>query len=71
MANEFKAKNGVVSPKVVLQGSVSGTTTILPSSVASGTYTLPPPPEQAGLALTSDTSGNLSWAAIQGTGGSG
>ena len=71
MANEFKAKNGVVSPKVVLQGSVSGTTTILPSSVASGTYTLPPPPEQAGLALTSDTSGNLSWAAIQGTGGGG
>jgi hypothetical protein len=71
MANEFKAKNGVVSPKVVLQGSVSGTTTILPSSVASGTYTLPPPPEQSGLALTSDTSGNLSWAAIQGTGGGG
>ena len=71
MANEFKAKNGVVSPKIVLQGSVSGTTTILPSSAASGTYTLPPPPEQSGLALTSDTSGNLSWAAIQGTGGGG
>lgn len=39
MANEFKVKNGVISPNVILQGSTSGTTTIVPTAIA-GTTTL-------------------------------
>jgi hypothetical protein len=41
MANEFKVKNGLISPNAILQGSTSGTTTLQASAAASGTITLP------------------------------
>jgi hypothetical protein len=71
MANEFKAKNGVISPKVILQGSQSGTTTIVPNPVATGIYTLPSNlPTENGLVLSGDTTGNLSWIQAASGGGS-
>ena len=41
MANEFKVKNGLITPNAILEGSTSGSTTLQASSAASGTITLP------------------------------
>lgn len=41
MANEFIVKNGLVTPNVQIQGSTSGSLTIVAPATASGTLTLP------------------------------
>ena len=41
MANEFRVKNGIVSPSITLQGAVSGSITIQAGDSPSGTLTLP------------------------------
>lgn len=41
MANEFRVKNGIISPSLILQGTTSGTVTITAGENASGTFAFP------------------------------
>jgi hypothetical protein len=50
-----------------LNGSTSGFTSITPSAVAAGAYTLPPADGTSGQFLQTDGSGDLSWATASGS----
>ena len=54
MANEFVVKNGLVSPNVQLQGSTSGTVTIVAPAIA-GTPTITLPTTAGTIVTTGDT----------------
>ncbi len=70
MANEFKARNGVIAPAVILPGSTSGTITVqAPSTAGTQTLTLPSTTGSNGQALTTNGSGTLSWGSFVGTTG--
>lgn len=53
MANEFKLKNGFITPNAIFQGSTSGTTTVVPTAVA-GTTTITLPAATGTVALTNN-----------------
>jgi len=55
MANEFKVKNGIITPTAILSGSSSGTTTVQAASAASGTLTLPAATDTLVGRTTTDT----------------
>jgi hypothetical protein len=53
MANEFKVKNGLISPNAILQGSTSGTITVVATATA-GTNTITLPAATGTAALTTN-----------------
>ena len=63
MANEFKVKNGLISPNTILQGSTSGTTTVQAAAAASGTITIPAATDTLVGKATTDTLTNKTIAA--------
>lgn len=55
MANEFKVKNGLITPDVELQGATSGTTILIAAATASGTLTVPAATDTLVGRATTDT----------------
>lgn len=65
MANEFKARNGVIAPKLILPGSTSGTVTIeAPATAGTQTLTLPSTSGNNNELLATNGSGTLSWVSV-------
>jgi hypothetical protein len=65
MANEFKVKNGVLTPNVILQGSTSGTTTIVATAIAgTTTLTLPAATDTLVGKATTDTLTNKTLSSV-------
>jgi hypothetical protein len=72
VANEFKVRNGLITPNLLLTGSSSGSTTIRAAATTSSSYTWPAAvPGTSGYVLSSDTGGVLSWIAQSGGASSG
>ena len=65
MPNEFKAKNGVIAPALILPGSTSGQITIQsPSAPGTQTLTLPATAGSNNNILGTNGSGTLSWITV-------